>query len=169
MSIANDTIEYLRQHDLVITTAESCTAGEVVRLLSEVPGSGELIECGYVVYSPQAKQRLLHVSPATMQTFNLTSVEVASEMAIGALRDSTANVAVATTGILGPDDMDGIRAGTVCFAWAFQFDDGHFLFNAKQWFPGSRNEVQTLASEFVLQELPDFHRRALRGEGGWSR
>jgi len=59
MSIAKETIEYLRQHSLIITTAESCTAGEIVMLLSEVPGSGELIECGYVVYSPQAKQRLL--------------------------------------------------------------------------------------------------------------
>ncbi|MHC5132761.1 CinA family protein [Pseudomonas glycinis] len=167
MSIAKETIEYLRQHSLIITTAESCTAGEIVMLLSEVPGSGELIECGYVVYSPQAKQRLLHVSPATMDTFNLTSVEVASEMAIGALRDSTANVAVATTGILGPDDMDGIKAGTVCFAWAFQFDDKHFLFSTQQWFAGSRSEVQTLASEFALQQLPDYHRRALRGEGGW--
>ena len=167
MSIAKETIEYLRQQSLMITTAESCTAGEIVMLLSEVPGSGKLIECGYVVYSPQAKQRLLHVSPATMETFNLTSVEVASEMAIGALRDSTANVAVATTGILGPDDMDGIKAGTVCFAWAFQFDQRHFLFSIQQWFPGSRSEVQTRASEFALQQLPDFHRRALRGEGGW--
>ncbi|MFI8395871.1 ompetence-damaged protein [Pseudomonas sp. Choline-02u-1] len=167
MSIAKETIEYLRQQSLMITTAESCTAGEIVMLLSEVPGSGKLIECGYVVYSPQAKQRLLHVSPATMETFNLTSVEVASEMAIGALRDSTANVAVATTGILGPDDMDGIKAGTVCFAWAFQFDQRHFLFSTQQWFPGSRSEVQTRASEFALQQLPDFHRRALRGEGGW--
>lgn len=169
MSIAKETIEYLRQQSLIITTAESCTAGEIVMLLSEVPGSGELIECGYVVYSPQAKQRLLHVSPATMETFNLTSVEVASEMAIGALRDSTANVAVATTGILGPDDMDGIKAGTVCFAWAFQFDDRHFLFSTRQWFPGSRSEVQTLACEFALQQLPAYHRRALRGEGGWRR
>ncbi|MGA5584697.1 CinA family protein [Pseudomonas siliginis] len=167
MSIAKETIEYLRQHSLIITTAESCTAGEIVMLLSEVPGSGELIECGYVVYSPQAKQRLLHVSPATMETFNLTSVEVASEMAIGALRDSTANVAVATTGILGPDDMDGIKAGTVCFAWAFQFDDRHFLFSTRQWFAGSRSEVQNVASEFALQQLPGYHRRALRGEGGW--
>ncbi|MBV4484490.1 CinA family protein [Pseudomonas sp. SWRI153] len=169
MTIANDTIEYLREHSLIITTAESCTAGEIVMLLSEVPGSGQLIECGYVVYSPQAKQRLLHVSSATLQNFNLTSVEVASEMAIGALRDSTANVAVATTGILGPDDMDGIKAGTVCFAWAFQLDDRAYLFAAREWFPGSRSEVQTRASEFALQQLPTVHRRALRGEGGWSR
>lgn len=169
MSVAEDTVEYLRQHSLIITTAESCTAGQIVMLLSQVPGSGERIECGYVVYSPQAKQRLLRVSPYTLETFNLTSVEVAREMALGALRDSTANVAVATTGILGPDDMDGIKAGTVCFAWAFQFDGQHFVFTRQQWFPGGRSEVQLHASEFALQQLAQFHRRALRGEGGWSR
>lgn len=166
MSIAKETVDYLRDHSLTITTAESCTAGNIVMLLSEVPGSGQLIESGYVVYSPQAKQRLLHVSPDTIETFNLTSVEVAREMAIGALRDSTANVAVATTGILGPDDVDGIAAGTVCFAWAFQLDGQHAVFTRQQWFPGSRVEVQQRASEFALQQLPHFHQRAQRGERG---
>src|SRR3546814_12346818 len=50
---------YLREHGLRLTTAESCTAGKIVTLLAEVPGSGALIESGYVVYSPEAKQRLL--------------------------------------------------------------------------------------------------------------
>lgn len=83
MPIANEIVQYLREHALVVTTAESCTAGKIVTLLSGVEGSGEFIECGYVVYSPQAKQRLLHVSPQTIETFNLTSVEVAKEMAKG--------------------------------------------------------------------------------------
>jgi nicotinamide-nucleotide amidase len=159
-------VDYLRRHSLIVTTAESCTAGKIIMLLSQAQGSGELIECGYVVYSPQAKQRLLHVSPDTIETFNLTSVEVASEMALGALRDSPANVAVATTGILGPEDVDGIPAGTVCFAWAFHIAEEHFLFNRQQWFPGARCEVQTQASEYALQQLPHFHRRALLGERG---
>ncbi|MEO4017160.1 CinA family protein, partial [Pseudomonas rossensis] len=114
MSISQSVVEYLRENDLLLTTAESCTAGKIVTLLAEIPHSGELIESGYVVYSPEAKQRLLNVSPDTIKTFNLTSCEVAREMALGALRDSTANVAVATTGILGPEDVDGIPAGTIC-------------------------------------------------------
>ncbi|WP_095118532.1 CinA family protein [Pseudomonas sp. Irchel s3f10] len=166
MSIANQTVDYLRRHSLILTTAESCTAGEIVMLLSAVQGSGDLIECGYVVYSPQAKQRLLHVSPDTIEIFNLTSVEVAREMALGALRDSTANVAVATTGILGPEDVDGIAAGTVCFAWAFQLAEENCVFSRQQWFPGTRCEVQSAASEYALQQLPHFHRRALHGERG---
>ncbi|WP_130930757.1 CinA family protein [Pseudomonas sp. Sample_24] len=166
MSIADDTVEYLRDNALVLTTAESCTAGKIVTLLSEVEGSGEFIECGYVVYSPQAKQRVLHVSPRTIETFNLTSVEVAREMALGALRDSTANVAVATTGILGPEDVDGIPAGTICFAWAFQSSGEHCLFSHEHRFIGSRCEVQTQATEYALQWLPHFHRRLMSGEQG---
>jgi len=164
MSIASDTIQYLRHNALVITTAESCTAGKIVTLLSEVEGSGEFIECGYVVYSPQAKQRLLHVSPQTIETFNLTSVEVAREMATGALRDSTANAAIATTGILGPDDIDGIPAGTVCFAWAFQANDECYVFSHEHRFSGGRCQVQTEATEYALRWLAHFHRRAQAGE-----
>ncbi len=63
MSIAASTVRYLRENCLVLSTAESCTAGKIITLLSEVEGSGEFIESGYVVYSPQAKRRLLHVSP----------------------------------------------------------------------------------------------------------
>ena len=161
MSIADDTVAYLRKHSLVLTTAESCTAGKIVTLLSKVEGSGQFIECGYVVYSPQAKQRLLHVSAHTIKTYNLTSVEVAREMALGALQDSTANVAVATTGILGPEDVDGIPAGTNCFAWAFQSRNVKSAFSHEHRFFGTRCQVQTQATEYALQQLPHFHSQAL--------
>lgn len=166
MTVAADTVEYLKANHLLLTTAESCTAGKIVTLLSEVEGSGAFIESGYVVYSPQAKQRLLNVSAYTIDTFNLTSCEVAREMAQGALRDSSADVAVATTGILGPDDVDGIPAGTVCFAWAYRSDAGLCVFSRKEHFVGSRNEVQHVAALHALKLLPHFHQRALAGERG---
>lgn len=164
MSIADDTVKFLRSNSLVLTTAESCTAGKIVTLLSEVEGSGEFIECGYVVYSPQAKQRVLRVNPHTIETCNLTSVEVAREMAMGALHDSTANVAVATTGILGPEDVDGIPAGTICFAWAFQSEKDCRVFTQVYRFSGTRCQVQTEATEYALKRLPHFHRRAQLAE-----
>ncbi|CAH0124480.1 nicotinamide-nucleotide amidohydrolase family protein [Pseudomonas mediterranea] len=164
MTVAQTLVDYLRNHDLRLTTAESCTAGQIVTLLAEVPGSGSLIESGYVVYSPEAKQRLLGVSPRTIDTFNLTSREVAEEMALGALHDANANVAVATTGILGPDDMDGIPAGTVCFAWAFQINGKRALFSRQERFFGTRGQVQLWAAEHALLQLRYFHQRALAGE-----
>ncbi|UZE21185.1 CinA family protein [Pseudomonas sp. B21-056] len=164
MTVAQSLVDYLRDHDLRLTTAESCTAGQIVTLLAEVPGSGSLIESGYVVYSPEAKQRLLGVSPRTIDTFNLTSREVAQEMALGALHDANANVAVATTGILGPDDMDGIPAGTVCFAWAFEIKGKRALFSRQERFFGTRGQVQLWAAEHALLQLRHFHQRALAGE-----
>lgn len=61
MSISQSVVEYLRENDLLLSTAESCTAGKIVTLRAEVAHSGELIESGYVVNSPEAKQRLLTV------------------------------------------------------------------------------------------------------------
>lgn len=162
--IADDIVKYLKDQSLLLTTAESCTAGRIIALLAEVEGSGSLIECGYVVYSPEAKQRLLGVSPETIEQFNLTSEEVAREMATGALRDSPASVAIATTGLCGTEDMDGIPAGTVCFAWAFAHDERVVVFTRKRRFFGDRESLQRQAALHALQCFPDFHRRALAGE-----
>ncbi|WP_300628481.1 CinA family protein [Pseudomonas sp.] len=166
MEIAVSTIDYLKKHQLTLTSAESCTAGKIITLLSEVEGGGSCIESGYVVYSPQAKQRLLGVRAYTIDTFNLTSCEVAREMAEGALRDSSAEVAVATTGLLGPDDMDGIPAGTICFAWAYRIENRLSVFSRKERFMGSRENVQLQATLHALKWLTHFHQRALAGERG---
>ncbi|MEH6567377.1 MAG: CinA family protein [Halopseudomonas sp.] len=164
MNDIKQVVEYLRNQGLLLTTAESCTAGGIMTALAEVEGSGELIECGYVVYSPQAKQRLLNVNPATMEKFNLTSREVAYEMAAGALHNNPATAAIATTGLLGPADKDGIPAGTICFAWAFETDVGPVVFSSTEHFAGSRQDVLSKAVQHALQQLPYFHRAMLRGE-----
>ena len=156
---AESVLDYLREHALLLATAESCTAGMIMALLAKVPGSGSLVECGYVVYSPEAKQRLLHVSPETIDRCNLTSVEVAEEMAVGALRDSPANVAVATTGVCGPDDMDGIPAGTVCFAWGFLHQGELRVFSEQRLFSGDRASVQHQAAVYALEQVPLRHQR----------
>lgn len=134
------------------------------RRQEQVDGSGSWIESGYVVYSPEAKQRLLNVRRYTIDTFNLTSCEVAQEMAQGALRDSPADVAVATTGLLGPDGMDGIPPGTVCFAWAYRNGGALSVFSRKERFMGTREQVQLAASVHALKWLPHFHQRAMAGE-----
>lgn len=162
--ITNETVEYLEKTSLLLATAESCTAGRIVALLAEVPGSGSLIECGYVVYCPSAKQRLLGVRRETIEHFNLTSIEVAREMAIGVLKDSPANAAIATTGLCGTEDIDGIPAGTVCFAWAFRKESDIAVFTRKHRFFGDRVSMQQEAALHALKQLPIFHQRMLRGE-----
>ncbi len=91
----------------------------MVALLAAFPGTGEVLESGYVLYSPSAKKRLLGVSAQTIERYGLTSEPVAWEMALGALKDSDANVVIATTGVAGPDPASGVLPGTLGFAWAF--------------------------------------------------
>lgn len=155
-------LDYLKTRELQLTTAESCTAGKVVGLLSEIPGSGSCIESGYVVYSPEAKQRLLGVKPETIERYNLTSEEVAREMAEGALRDSPAQIAIANTGLAGPGGADGIPQGTVCFAWGYRVGDDIVLYSETQHFAGDREAVQLAAARHSLNAVVPYHQRLER-------
>lgn len=92
-------LSYLKENHLILTTAESCTAGQIIHLLAKIPGSGECLDAGFVVYSENAKKRILNVKQNTIDDYTLTSEEVAREMAQGALKHSLANVVVATTGL----------------------------------------------------------------------
>lgn len=149
--------DYLQAQSLVLSTAESCTAGQMIALLASIPGVGKLLESGYVVYSPEAKQRILHVNPRTIAEFGLTSEEVACEMAVGALKGGPANVAVATTGVAGPDAVDGIAPGTVCLAWVFNHESGCVKFSETAHFSGDRAEVQVASSLYALTRIAHFH------------
>lgn len=162
--IVDSIVNYLKEHSLLLATAESCTAGRIVALLAAIPGSGAMVECGYVVYSLEAKQRLLGVSAETIARFNLTSIEVAQEMVIGALRDSPATVAIATTGLCGTEDVDGIPAGTVCFAWGFVHGAEQKVFTRVHRFFGDRTAMQHDAAVYALELLPHFHQRVLNGD-----
>jgi nicotinamide-nucleotide amidase len=152
--------DYLRRHDLRLSTAESCTAGLITSLLGEIEGSGDWLECGYVTYSPEAKQSLLGIREETIERCGLTSEEVATEMAVAALQRNRANISVSTTGVAGPADApDGTRAGTVCFAWAHALGKAVVIYAKTEQFSGSRNEVRRRAAEYAISGLLDFHRR----------
>jgi len=157
--------QYVKAHSLLLSTAESCTAGQMISLLASVPGAGKLLESGYVVYSPEAKQRILHVSPGTIDEHGLTSEQVALEMAHGALKGGPATVAIATTGVAGPDAIEGIAPGTVCFAWLFAVDSHCASFTHTHHFEGDRLDVQIAASLYALEQLQQLHEKALHGGG----
>ncbi|WP_346797133.1 CinA family protein [Halomonas sp. Bachu 37] len=163
MEVLGRVSEYLQQHELTLATAESCTAGLIVSELARVPGSGQSIDCGLAVYSPEAKNRYLAVSFDTIDTYGLTSEETAREMALGALDNNNANVAVANTGIAGPEPHDGIPVGTVCFAWAFRHADNTYLYTETRRFPGDRNEVRLAAAHYSLELIIEHHRVVTEG------
>jgi nicotinamide-nucleotide amidase len=149
---------YLQAQKLVLTTAESCTAGLVAAMLGDCPGGGEWLDCGFVTYSVDSKYRLLGVSLETIEQKGLTSEEVAVEMAMGALRNSRANVSIANTGLAGPGKGDdGTPAGTICFAWGFR-EGGEILTYAEtRRFEGERNTVRKLAAEYGLSRILHYH------------
>ena len=92
-----------RAKGLKIATAESCTGGLIAGLLTEIPGSSDVVERGFVTYSNEAKHELLGVAGELMARHGAVSAEVARAMALGALKHSHADLAVAVTGIAGPD------------------------------------------------------------------
>lgn len=150
-------LEYLKKNHLILSTAESCTAGKIINLLARIPKSGESLDVGYVVYSLQSKKRLLRVKQKTINQFTLTSEEVAFEMCLGTLKKSNCNVAVATTGIAGSQSMDGIPPGTVCFAWGFKMKENIKVYTQTRHFTGTRTKVLNQASEYTLIKIPYFH------------
>lgn len=102
-----------------IATAESCTGGWIAKALTDVPGSSQWLECGYVTYSNAAKMRDLGVSARTLEANGAVSEPVVKEMAEGARRVSGAEVAVAVSGVAGPDGGTAEKpVGTVWFALA---------------------------------------------------
>ncbi len=108
-----------RAEGVKIATAESCTGGLVAGLLTEIPGSSDVVERGFVTYSNQAKHELLGVPDALMVRHGAVSAEVARAMASGALKHSHADLAVAVTGIAGPGGgTEGKPVGLVHLAVA---------------------------------------------------
>ena len=102
-----------------ITVAESCTGGLVAAAITEIPGSSDVLQSGFVTYSNEAKIRTLNVSHDVIDTFGAVSVATAWSMAQGALEASDADVAVAITGVAGPGGgTDRKPVGTVVFARA---------------------------------------------------
>ena len=116
---ATDLIARYRAAGLMATTAESCTGGLIAGLLTEIPGSSNVLERGFVVYSNAAKEELLGVPAETLASYGAVSGETARAMAEGALRASRAEVAVSVTGIAGPDGGTAAKpVGLVHFACA---------------------------------------------------
>ncbi len=91
-----------RARSLHIATAESCTGGLVAGALTEIAGSSDVVDCGFVTYSDAAKRKLLGVPATVLKRYGAVSSETAVAMAAGALRKSRADLAVAITGIAGP-------------------------------------------------------------------
>jgi nicotinamide-nucleotide amidase len=100
--LAKRVLDLCRARGFLVATAESCTGGLVAGALTDIAGSSDVVDCGFVTYSDRAKQKMLGVSAATLTRHGAVSAETAAAMAKGALKKSRADIAVAITGIAGP-------------------------------------------------------------------
>ena len=109
----------LKAQGLMLATAESCTGGWVAQAVTAISGSSDWFERGFVTYADAAKREMLGVSADTLARHGAVSEQTARAMAAGALAHSSAQVAVAVTGIAGPTGGSPEKpVGTVCFAWS---------------------------------------------------
>ncbi|HTT02804.1 MAG TPA: CinA family protein [Steroidobacteraceae bacterium] len=142
-----------------IVTAESCTAGWIAKALTDTPGSSQWLECGYVTYSNAAKVRDLRVSSRTLDAHGAVSEAVARQMARGALHASGAELAVAVTGVAGPDGGTPQKpVGTVWFCIAVRARKAPVLVTSLKHFPGGRDAVRRKSVAHALRLMA----RALR-------
>jgi nicotinamide-nucleotide amidase len=118
-TVARSLLDLCRSRKLTIATAESCTGGLVAGALTDIPGSSDVIDRGFVTYSNDAKRTMLGVEASTLATFGAVSKETAIQMAVGALERAGVDLAVAITGIAGPGGaVPGKPVGLVHFAVA---------------------------------------------------
>lgn len=101
-TLEEEVVELLARKHLTVTTAESCTGGLIAGTLINAAGASDVLNEGYVTYSNEAKERLLHVSHETLERYGAVSAQTAQEMAEGAARAAGADAALSATGIAGP-------------------------------------------------------------------
>src|SRR5210317_2063279 len=152
--LADAVVADLTAASKAVSTAESCTGGWIAKSLTDIPGSSAVFGYGVVSYSNGAKESILGVANATLETHGAVSREVVKEMAEGALRLSGADIAVAVSGISGPDGgSDDKPVGTVWFAWAVRDGSKPLTETSCEQFSGDRELVRELTVAHALQGI----------------
>jgi nicotinamide-nucleotide amidase len=145
--------EVLLKQGRVLATAESCTGGWVAKLVTDIAGSSQWFDRGFVTYSNQAKQDMLGVPGAMLATEGAVSEATVAAMTAGALANSLADIVLAISGIAGPGgERPGKPVGTVCFAWQQRQHEPRV---ETRHFSGDRNSVRQAAVFYALQVLLD--------------
>jgi nicotinamide-nucleotide amidase len=156
-ALARSLLDLCRSRKLTRATAESCTGGLVAATLTEVPGSSEVVDRGFVTYSNTAKRAMLGVRASVLANFGAVSKETAIEMAVGALEKADVDVSVAITGIAGPGGATpGKPVGLVHFAAAAR--DGRIIHREHRFGAIGRSVVRERAVVEALKMLLELAR-----------
>lgn len=154
VDLAQQVIEKNKEAGRKVALAESCTGGLVASALTEIPGSSSVLDRGFVTYSNEAKMEALGVSSEIIETFGAVSIACVWAMAQGALERSDADVAVAISGVAGPDGGTQLKpVGTVVFARAMRNSDAEPEGELKHLDGKSRAEIRSQATVCALELL----------------
>ncbi|EJD6048395.1 MULTISPECIES: nicotinamide-nucleotide amidase [Providencia] len=145
----------LKEQGKTVTTAESCTGGWVAKVLTDISGSSDYFQRGFVTYSNEAKHQMIGVKSESLQRYGAVSQQVVTEMAEGALLEACADFAVSVSGIAGPGGGSIEKpVGTVWFGFAQkQADQTVFVTTQHRVFQGNRNEVRFQSTVYILETL----------------
>jgi len=155
LNISKEVAKLLIARGWTLALAESCTGGLVSAALTNLAGSSDWFERGYITYSNQAKTECLDVAAETIKSFGAVSEQVAKAMSEGAQKNAGVNVSFSITGIAGPAGGSIEKpVGTVCFGWTIQQENlvGITICKTMQ-FSGDRQAVREQARDYVLSEL----------------
>ena len=156
-ALSRSLLDLCRMRKLTIATAESCTGGLVAGALTDIPGSSDVIDRGFVTYSNDAKRAMLGVEAGTLTNFGAVSKETATAMAVGALERAGVDLAVAITGIAGPGGATtGKPVGLVHFAAAAR--DGRIIHREQRFGAIGRTAVRQRSVVEALRMLMDLAR-----------
>lgn len=151
---AENILNLCRQQKVRLVTAESCTGGLIAACLTAIPGSSEILEAGFVTYANSAKETMLGIAPSLIRTKGAVSEDVALAMARGALGASSADLAIAVTGIAGPDGGSAEKpVGLVHIAIATA---GGNIFHDARITPGTRSEIREKAVLRAFELIADI-------------
>lgn len=150
-TLISELSQKLRARGLMIATAESCTGGMIGAAITDLAGSSDVFDRGFITYSNDAKQEMLGVDHATLRDHGAVSAETAAAMVTGALRHSRAGIAIAVTGIAGPGGGSIEKpVGTVYIGYALRDKP---CVTTHHVFHGDRNAVRQQAVEAAIQHL----------------
>ena len=151
--IVKDLMSLSATKNIMISTAESCTAGLVSKYLTDTPGASKFYDSSVIAYSNKSKSDLLNVSEKSLSTYGAVSKNVVIEMAEGLLKLTNSNVAVAISGIMGPkSDISSKKVGEVWFCWKHK--DKTKTLNV--FLSGSRLSNREEAAKIAILGLYDF-------------
>lgn len=142
-------IEKLKLNNRTVSTAESVTGGQIASEICRISGASKHFVGGIVSYTKQAKCELLGLAMTQIEKYGVYSVQTAEAMAIAVRQKTKSDVSVATTGVAGPQEDEGTKAGTVYFGFAV----GDKVISERKVFRGRRNRVRKRAAAYAINRL----------------